>query len=163
MPEIRKCELPGKGYPGEGVKEAGGKALARRTGSGWRRHGGTSGQKEATSGICTERGEVDPTRISVSGVRLGSCHFLSGLFIVPLRVQIDRADGCPVVCTALARVPDISPSPLHRGHDVSLGRMILTPVTLGRNDDANRRGESSRKDRRGAEDGPVVREASPRS
>ncbi len=32
MPEIRKCELPGKGYPGEGVKEAGGKALALENG-----------------------------------------------------------------------------------------------------------------------------------
>ena len=37
------------------------------------------------------------------GVCQGSCrvsHFLSGLFILPLRVQIYRTDGCPIACAA---------------------------------------------------------------
>ena len=38
-----------------------------------------------------------------SGVCQGSCrvsYFLSGLFILPLRVQIYRTDGCPIACAA---------------------------------------------------------------
>ena len=38
-----------------------------------------------------------------SGVCQGSCrvsHFLSGLFILSLRVQIYRPDGCPIACAA---------------------------------------------------------------
>ena len=37
------------------------------------------------------------------GVCQGSCrvsHFLSGLFILSLRVQIYRPDGCPIACAA---------------------------------------------------------------
>ena len=37
------------------------------------------------------------------GVCQGSCrvtHFLSNLFILPLRVQIYRTDGCPIACVA---------------------------------------------------------------
>ena len=37
------------------------------------------------------------------GVCQGSCrvtHFLSRLFILPLRVQIYRTDGCPIACAA---------------------------------------------------------------
>src|SRR5580700_11163299 len=46
------------------LKEAEGKSLARRTGSGWRRHCGVSRQKDAKPDTCTEHGVVDPTRIS---------------------------------------------------------------------------------------------------
>ena len=38
-----------------------------------------------------------------TGVCQGSCrvsHFLSGLFILSLRVQIYRPDGCPIACAA---------------------------------------------------------------
>ena len=38
-----------------------------------------------------------------AGVCQGSCsvtHFLSGLFILSLRVQIYRPDGCPIACAA---------------------------------------------------------------
>ena len=41
--------------------------------------------------------------IGAVGVCQGSCrvsHFSSGLFILPLRVQIDRTDGCPIACAA---------------------------------------------------------------
>ncbi|MBU2830426.1 FAD-dependent oxidoreductase [Acidithiobacillus ferriphilus] len=51
--------------------------------------------------------EIDLLRCQVhmedGGVCQGSCrvtHFLSGLFILSLRVQIYRPDGCPIACTA---------------------------------------------------------------
>jgi hypothetical protein len=47
------------------MKEAGSKALARRTGSGERRRRGVSRPKDAKPDTCTERGDVYPTRISV--------------------------------------------------------------------------------------------------
>ncbi|SMH65377.1 protein of unknown function [Acidithiobacillus ferrivorans] len=39
----------------------------------------------------------------IVGVCQGSCrvsHFLNGHFILPLRVQIYRTDGCPIACAA---------------------------------------------------------------
>ncbi len=51
--------------------------------------------------------EIDLLRCQVhmedGGVCQGSCrvtHFLSGLFILSLRVQIYRPDGCPIACAA---------------------------------------------------------------
>jgi hypothetical protein len=43
------------------------------------------------------------SRFVTSGVCQGSCrvsHFLSRHFILPLRVQIYRTDGCPIACAA---------------------------------------------------------------
>ncbi|MDA8182449.1 MAG: hypothetical protein M0Z26_08875, partial [Acidithiobacillus sp.] len=51
--------------------------------------------------------EIDLLRCQVhmedGGVCQGSCrvtHFLSGLFILSLWVQIYRPDGCPIACAA---------------------------------------------------------------
>ena len=50
-----------------------------------------------------KRFAVKYPRWEPSGVCQGSCrvsHFLSGHFILPLRVQIYRTDGCPISCAA---------------------------------------------------------------
>ena len=47
--------------------------------------------------------EIAEVKLVAHGVCQGSCrvsHFLSGLFILSLRVQIYRPDGCPIACAA---------------------------------------------------------------
>ena len=55
------------------------------------------------SGGCLQIPMADDIRPQGNGVCQGSCrvsHFLSGLFILSLRVQIYRPDGCPIACAA---------------------------------------------------------------
>jgi hypothetical protein len=65
-PDTAKCARKARASRATGgLKEAGSKALARRTGSGLRRRCGVSRPKDVKPGTCTERRHVDPTRISV--------------------------------------------------------------------------------------------------
>ena len=58
----------------------------------------------ATENKITEAGlQQISSRLLPVGVCQGRCrvsYFLSGLFILPLRVQIYRTDGCPIACAA---------------------------------------------------------------